>query len=111
MIKFKLQTRALTVNKLWVGGRRWKSKDYVEFKKEIIYQLPKGKHIDGEVEINYRFYLKKNYTHTDTSNLIKGLEDILVECDLITDDSLVKRFTAEKFKADKDSIEVEIIKI
>ena len=42
------------------------------------------------------------------SNLIKCLEDVMVKCDLITDDSLVKRFTAEKFKADSDSISVEI---
>lgn len=110
MIKFSLDTRAISVNKLWRGGRRFKSQAYIDFEREIIWLLPK-EHIDGEVEINYKFYLKKSYSNSDVSNLIKGIEDIMVKCDLITDDSLVKKFTAEKFKSDKDKIEVKIIKL
>lgn len=110
MIKFTLNTRALSVNKAWRGGQRFRSSFYIDFEREIIHFLPK-KHIDGEVEINYKFYLKKNYSRSDVSNLVKCLEDVMVRCDLITDDSLVKRFTAEKFKTESDSIEVEIIKL
>ena len=108
MIELKLQLRAMSMNKAWRGGRRFRSKDYIEYEKEFIYLLPKGKHIDGEIEIQYRFYLKKNYTRSDVSNLIKCCEDILVRADIITDDSLVKKFSAEKFKAENDSIEIEI---
>ena len=107
MLQFTLDTRALSVNKAWRGGQRFKSKDYLMFEREILYLLPK-KHIDGEIEIDYRFYLKKNYSRSDVSNLIKVLEDIMVKADIITDDSLVKRFTAEKFKAEKDYIEIKI---
>lgn len=109
-IKFTLNIRAISVNKLWRGGRRFKSDAYTDFEREVIWLLPK-EHIDGEVEIRYRFYLRKSYSNSDVSNLIKGIEDIMVKCDLITDDSLVKRFTAEKFKSDEDKIEVEIIKL
>lgn len=108
-IKFTLNTRAISVNKLWRGGRRFKSSDYIDFERKIIYQLPKNERIEGEVEVYYRFHLKKNYSRSDVSNLIKGLEDVMVKCDLIDDDSMVKRLTAEKFKADSDMIEVEII--
>jgi Holliday junction resolvase RusA-like endonuclease len=111
MLSFNLDVRALSINKAWRGGARYRSKDYIEFEKEVLYLLPKGKHVDGEIEIHYKFYLKKNYSNSDTSNLVKALEDVMVRADIITDDSLVKRFTAEKFKADKDSIEVEIISL
>ena len=109
-MKIKLDVRALSINKAWRGGARYRSRDYIEFEKEVLYLLPK-KHIDGEVEIHYKFFLKKNYSNSDTSNLVKVLEDVMVRADIITDDSLVKRFSAEKFKAEKDGIEVEIIKL
>lgn len=111
MIKFTLDARPLTVNKAYRGGRRFKSSYYTDFEREIIYQLPKNVRIEGEVEIHYRFFLKNSYSNSDTSNFIKVLEDIIVKCDLIEDDRFVKRLTAEKFRAGKDSIEVDIIKL
>ncbi len=107
MLNFTLPVRALSINKAWRGGARYRSKFYLDFEKEVLHLLPK-KHIDGEIEINYKFYLKKNYSRSDVSNLVKVLEDVMVRADIITDDSLVKKFSAEKFKADVDNIVVEI---
>jgi Holliday junction resolvase RusA-like endonuclease len=110
MINFSVDIRPMSVNKAWRGGRRFKSSFYTDFEKELSYLLPK-KHIDGWVEIHYRFYLKNNFTNSDCSNFVKCLEDIMVKCDLITDDCMVKRFNVEKFWATRDRIEVEIISL
>jgi len=105
-INFNIQAKPLTVNKAWVGGRRFRSPEYKSFEKEIAYFLPKIT-VKGEVEIRYKFYIK-NYNRTDVSNLIKILEDILVANGIIEDDRFVKKFSAEKFKNDNESIQILI---
>jgi Holliday junction resolvase RusA-like endonuclease len=103
----KIPIKAMSVNKAW-QGRRFKTEEYKQYEKDCMWWI-KGRKIEGDVEIHYRFYLK-NYTKTDVSNLIKLLEDIIVKQGLIQDDRFVKFFQAEKFRADEDSIEIEIIK-
>ena len=43
-MKIKLDVRALSINKAWRGGARYRSRDYIEFEKEVLYLLPK-KHV------------------------------------------------------------------
>src|SRR3990167_792580 len=105
-INFNIQAKPLTVNKAWVGGRRFRSPEYKSFEKEIAYFLPKIT-VKGEVEIRYKFYIK-NYNRTDVSNLIKILEDILVANGIIEDDRFVKNVSEEKFKNDNESIQILI---
>lgn len=105
-MEISLKSKALSVNKAWRGGARYRSKDYVAFEKEVAYQLPKGK-IKGEVEMHYTFYIK-NYARTDVSNLIKCVEDIIVKSGLIEDDSKVVWLSAEKIKSGTEKIEIEI---
>lgn len=69
--------------------------------------LPSG-HVGGMVEIFYTFHLKHHKT-TDTSNLIKLLEDVMVKKGLIDDDRFVYRFHAEKKPAEVESIDIYIL--
>src|SRR3990167_2561313 len=104
-INFNIAGRALTINKAW-KGRRYKTRDYENFEKEVMYQLPKMK-VMGEVEMHYKFRIK-SYAITDVSNLIKCLEDIIVKCGLIEDDRKVVKLSVEKFKDDNESIQILI---
>jgi len=99
----------MSVNKAWRGGKRFRSADYISYEKEVLCYLPKKKHFDGELEIHYTFYFKKNFIRLDVSNCIKCLEDIMVRADIIKDDSNVIFFSAEKRRSDVDRIEVEIM--
>lgn len=107
MIKLEIPLKAMSVNKAWCG-RRFKTPEYKRYEQDISYFI-KGKKIEGEVEIHYKFFLK-NYLKTDVSNLIKLLEDSIVKCGIISDDRFVKCFIAEKFKSEEDRIEVLITK-
>jgi len=107
--KVVLNVKALSVNSAWKGGARYRTEDYKEFEQEVFYQLPRFVMIKGEVEMNYKFYIK-NYSRTDVSNLLKCLEDILVKAKIIEDDRFVVKLSAEKIKSEKEKIEIEIIK-
>lgn len=106
MIHLFIDAKPFSVNKAWRGGARYRTNGYKDFEKEVLYQLPKVQ-IEGEVEIDFVFYVK-NYSRSDTSNLIKCLEDILVHGGMIEDDRKVVALTAKKIKSNKERIEVEI---
>jgi Holliday junction resolvase RusA-like endonuclease len=105
MIQIKI--KPLSINKAF-SGRRFKTQECKEYERTLYYILPKEKMIKGDVTIKYRFFLKYDKV-TDTSNLIKLLEDILVKKGYIEDDRFVRRFTAEKFHNEKEIVEIEII--
>jgi len=107
MIKLEIPIKPLSINAAW-KGRRFKTAQYKQYEIDLSWFL-KGRKIEGEVEIHYRFYLQ-NYAMTDASNLIKLLEDSIVKAGLIIDDRKVKRFTCEKFKSEDDKIEIIISK-
>jgi Holliday junction resolvase RusA-like endonuclease len=106
MIHLNIQAKPLSVNKAWRGGARYRTNDYKDFEKEVMYQLPKII-IKGDVEMFYKFFIK-TYNRTDVSNLIKCVEDIIVKAGLIEDDRKVIKLTAEKYKSDKESINIII---
>ena len=109
-INFNIKAKPLSVNSAWRGGARYRTNEYKDFEKEVMYQLPKTQ-ILGEVEMRYKFRIK-TYSRTDTSNLIKCIEDIIVKAGLIQDDRKVVKLSAEKFKNDNDeSIQVLIKKL
>lgn len=98
--------KPLSVNKAW-QGRRFKTKDYQQFERDMLWLMPKREQVKGDVEVHYKFYLKA-YGKTDVSNLIKCLEDIIVKAGWIEDDRKVIKLTAEKVRSKTDSIEIEI---
>jgi len=107
-MNFEIDIKALSVNIAW-QGRRFKTKNYLNFETEILLLLPKHVKIKGEVEIHYTFYLK-NYALSDVDNLIKPLQDCLVKGGLIEDDRKIVFLSAEKRKSKRNYIEVEINK-
>jgi len=135
MIKFtiygnpivKKNTRPVYVNK--ATGKRFigKSKRLKEYENNSVMQLKKFKRLyyklnsSGEVvddfpisnpiQVMYKFYRGTRHK-VDTSNLIEAPQDCLIKAGIISDDSIIKKITAEKFY-DKDNprteIEIEVI--
>lgn len=74
MTMVKLKIKPLSVNNAW-RGRRFKTKDYKEYEKEIIYQLPTIKLPDPPYQIIFEFGLSNKAS--DWDNPVKPLQDIL----------------------------------
>ena len=107
-MKCLIPLKAISVNKVW-QGKRFKTKDYEQFEEDCFKLIRKQKMIKGEVQINYKFFIK-SYALTDVDNLIKPIQDIIVKCGFIEDDRKVKYLTAEKFKSKEERIEINIVK-
>ena len=105
---FKIPLKPLSVNDCWRGGRRFNTKEYIQYNRDCSWFLnSKIFYFKGEIEIIYKFYIN-NYSRTDVGNLEKPLTDILVKNKVIADDRYVKRITLEKFKSKEEYIEIEI---
>ena len=96
----------LSVNKCW-QGRRFKTKEYNEWRNGLEYLLPKKKIIEGEVEVNIKFWIK-SYKRCDVDNFAKPFLDSLVNKQYIEDDRKIIKLTLEKFQSIKPRIELEI---
>lgn len=105
-MNIKLPVKPLSVNKAW-QGRRYKTPEYHAYEREVSLLLPRV-HVGGIVEIFYTFHLIHHKT-TDTSNLIKLLEDVMVKKGIIDDDRFVYSFHAKKVPAEVESIEIDIV--
>lgn len=108
-IKISLVEKLLSVNKAW-QGRRFKSSEYLALEELLMLLLPRKTMIKGYVEIEYHFFLK-NWKMVDVDNLVKPLQDIIVKKGYIEDDRQIKKITAEKHQAEKDSFSIWIKKI
>jgi len=107
--KIEVNIKPMTVNKAW-QGRRFKTPEYNGYTSHILWALKKHKfRFKGEIEVEYRFYLK-HYKTTDVGNLEKPLSDIIVKSGIIEDDRFIKKITLEKFKG-SDYIEIIIKQI
>ena len=103
----KLPIRPLSVNAAWCG-RRFKSKAYRAFEKEIsVLLLPYKEKITGYCAVLYRFHLK-NWKKTDGDNCVKTVQDFIVKRGIIEDDRFIMRYVIEKVPSDRDFVEVEI---
>ena len=110
VMKISILLKPLSVNACF-QGRRFKTPAYKQYDRNLdLMLMPFKKNIIKSewYELRYTFYLK-NYGMTDCDNCIKALADGLVRNGFLTDDRRIKRFTCEKFKADIDGIEVEIL--
>jgi Holliday junction resolvase RusA-like endonuclease len=107
IMNIKLPVKPMSMNKAWRGGRRFRTNDYLDYEKELFVYLPREK-VSGMVEIFYTFYLK-NHKTTDTSNLIKLLEDVMVKAGVIDDDRFVYSFHAKKIPSDVEHMEIDIV--
>lgn len=105
-MKFSIPVKALSVNKAW-QGRRFSTPAKKQYERTLALLLPKAPIPGPYYRVAYDFYLA-NFALTDVDNMVKPLQDSLVRQGLIRDDRFILEFTARKFKADKDHIEVEI---
>ncbi len=104
-----IKIKPFSINKAF-QGRRFKTSDYKRYEEECLWLLKGNKKTEGEVKVIYRFYIK-NYKASDVGNFEKCLSDIITKAGLIEDDRYIKRMTLEKFKSDKEYIEIEIKKV
>lgn|SRR3990167_6066055 len=105
MVKISLQVKPLSINDAF-KGRRFKSREYEAYEKEVYYLLPNG-FVEGEVIVRFDFYLK-NYARVDVDNLCKLLLDIITKKGLIEDDRKVVELVARKHRAEEPRVEIEI---
>ena len=69
-MKLTIPVKSLSVNKAF-QGRRFKSKDYVDFCRDVCRTLPRAKKIiKGECKVVYTFY-ESNYIMVDVDNQIQ----------------------------------------
>lgn len=108
-MKFKIPIKPLTVNKAW-QGRRFKTKDYKQYERDIKRVLKRGRLYTGRLSVGIRFFIRR-YTVSDVDNFLKPLLDILTKLDYWVDDRQIKKITIEKFKSKEEYIEVEINEI
>lgn len=102
-----LDIKPLSVNAAW-QGRRFKSKEYKRYEREIVPLLLRYKDKKkGLCWISYRFFLT-NWKMTDADNLVKVTQDFLVKCGIIEDDRKIMKYTIEKIPSDRNYIQIEI---
>jgi hypothetical protein len=74
----KINIKALSVNKAWRGGQRYRSKDYIEYEAEIWNML--GRHdVDPSDKLMLQMEVGYSNEANDLSNSIKCFEDILAK--------------------------------
>jgi len=108
-MRIQIDIKPLSINRAF-KGRRFKTKDYEDYEKEVLLLLPKCDKIKGEVAVYLEFYLK-NAKRIDVDNLEKLLLDIIVKKGYIEDDRKIWILQARKFISKVDYIIIEITKI
>ena len=96
--KIRLEVKHLapiSVNKCW-QGRRYKTREYNIWRQQLELLLPRQEMIEGEVEVEVRFWIKK-YKQNDVDNFAKPFLDSLVRRGYIEDDRKIIKLTLEKF--------------
>jgi Holliday junction resolvase RusA-like endonuclease len=107
MTSIMLDIKPLSVNRCW-QGRRFKTKDYLQYERDVLLLLPKNVIIKGEVEVNVKYFCK-HYGLLDIDNISKPLLDILVKNGMIEDDRKITKLVLQKIKSQNDYLEIEII--
>jgi Holliday junction resolvase RusA-like endonuclease len=109
--QFRIPVKPLSVNAAYRGGRRFKSKEYVRFLKDVAAAFASQKKmetIEAPIHVDYVFYVSNR--NTDVFNLVKTIEDAMKEAGVYADDRQVWSGTVEKVLCAKgqDSIDIRI---
>ena len=107
-MKIVMPLKPLSINVAF-QGRRFKTKVYKDFENDFFLLAPKKKMIKGDIEIEYKFYLK-NCKMSDYDNQIKCCQDLIVKCGWIEDDRKIYKATIYKIPSNEDRIEIKISK-
>ncbi len=92
-----IKIKALSVNEAY-SGRRYSTKKLMQFKKDLLYLLPKMKIPKGELGVRYQFGVSSS--GADGDNLIKAFQDCLGEI-YGFNDNRIYRWVIEKVKVKK----------
>ena len=102
---------ALSVNKAWRGGPRYRTADYKSYEEVIWAHIGRqSKAFDGPVQVDLAFHFKYAGKR-DVDNPIKPILDILVKLNYLKDDTQVQRLVVSKCHALEDSIYIAIKKL
>lgn len=105
---YKIKIKPLSVNVCW-QGRRFKSDDYKDYEKELLWKLPK---IVISKERKLTLYIKVGYSskNADIDNFLKPFLDILQKKYGFNDSKIYKLLVEkEDTKKGEEFIEWEII--
>lgn len=98
--EFCLNMKPISVNICW-QGRRFKTKQYKEWRENFIKQAPNVEKVPGWVGLKLNFYIK-NFIMSDVMNFLKATCDALTDIDAYKDDRYIKWERSEKFKVDTE---------
>ena len=102
-----LPVKALSLNTAY-RGRRFKTKECTQYCKAVSLMLPSIKCPSEYYEVRFKFHLK-NFAMTDEDNLVKILQDCMVDKGMIIDDRRIVKHVLEKYPSDIDWIEWEVL--
>lgn len=97
----KIEIKPISVNRCW-QGRRYKTKEYAEWRREFGYLIPARSpklRFNESLALDVVFGLKYP-KKADLDNFIKPFLDACVENGIIQDDRLVYEIIAKKVKTD-----------
>lgn len=106
MISFSLPIKPLSLNMAY-RGRRFDSSDKKTYDRSLAILLPHIVCPGPYYKMTYRFHMRKCWL-SDLSNIIKVLEDNIVDRGIIRNDRYVSEIHCFKYPSKTDRIEVEI---
>lgn len=104
----KIEIKPFSNNKMW-KGRRFKTREYRDWRKWFGYICQKGKTITEPCHLEVVFSCSRA-NRSDLDNFLKPFLDALVESKVLSDDRIVQSISARKIKGE-DYIEYEITPI
>lgn len=107
----KIPLKPMSVNEIF-QGRRYKTRKYKDWRQSfgelLRYNNNIKSTIEGFINIDIKFYIQ-SFRLRDVDNMVKGVQDALVENEAIEDDRFIKKLTAEKFEVkNKEDVKIEI---
>lgn len=93
-----IKIKPLTINQAW-QGKRYKTRNYLDYEKELFYLLPKKIKVpEGKIEAYYKFGTSSK--NSDCDNFVKMFQDILQK-KYNFDDKRIYRMIIEKVDVKK----------
>ena len=101
-----IHVKPISINECF-QGRRFKTKKYDVFIKEMLYSMPKQITFSGNIDLKIVLYLK-SILRSDIDNFIKPIIDCLVKKGWIEDDRFIQHLEVVKVKNKIEQIEIEL---
>ena len=85
------------------------SEQYIQYERDAMWFIPKGKHIDYPVNVKCLFYMPTK-RRVDLTNLLEAIDDIMVKAGLLADDNytIIASHDGSRVLYDKDNPRTEV---